>query len=333
MMMRRTYTRGGACRALAGWAGGIRDRELPAWRRCLRTLALLLPLVLVLPRVAFAGILDDAVRSGLQGMLDYVVERVNSMVGQTLPKEFSNLFDGDTGSHQIFAKALSLYVGGAAKAIAASLLSLVMLVQLVRIAQRADGHGTFPAAREVVTLLVVCAVYTYLVGHAWDLMAAVFSDLSRIWQGWTAEAPARIDEIDIGGLSGLEALLPMFLSATVCLLLADVAAVATKLVCWTRGIQLYFMATMSPIPLALLGIEETRHMGVGFLKNYCALVLGYASLAFVMDTFPALMVMAVETSWQAGGPEEMLVSVMAGCLVQVWLVAKCGSWARDLLGG
>jgi hypothetical protein len=27
--------------------------------------------------------------------------------------------------------------------------------------------------------------------------------------------------------------------------------------------QLYFTATMSPIPLALLGIEETGRMGVG----------------------------------------------------------------------
>ena len=74
-------------------------------------------------------------------------------------------------------------------------------------------------------------------------------------------------------------------------------------------------------------------MGVGFLKNYCSLVLGYASLAFVMDTFPSLLAMAVETSWQAGGAEEMVLSIMAGCVLQVWLVLRCGSWARDLLGG
>ena len=294
---------------------------------------LLLPIALFVPWVALAGIIDDAVRSGLQGMLDYVVARVNSMAAQTLPTEFSNLFDGDRGSHQIYAKALSLYAGGVAKAVASSILSLVMLVQLVRITQRADAHCTFPAVREVVTLLVVCAVYTFLVGHAWELMAAIFGDLSRVWRGWTAEAPVTIDEIDIGGLAGLEALLPMFLSTTVCLLLADVAAVITKVICWGRGIQLYFMATMSPIPLALLGIEETRHMGIGFLRNYCSLILSYASLAFVLDTFPSLMAMAVETSWQAGGVEEMVLTITVSCVLQVFLVLRCGSWARDILGG
>ena len=323
----------GPRRALADWAAGIADGGLPTWRRTLRALAILLPATALVGRVAFAGIIEDAVSSGLQGMLDYVVARVNSMVDQTLPTEFSNLFDGDAGSHQIYAKALSLYVGGAAKGVAASLLSLVMLVRLVKIAERADAHATFPAAREVVALLVVCAVYTWLVGHAWDLVAAVFTDLSAIWRGWDASSPSHLDEVTIEGLVGLESLLPMFLSTTVCLLLADVAAIATKLVCWGRGIQLYFLATMSPIPLALVGLEETRQMGVGFLRNLCSLVLSYASLAFVMDVFPSLLAMAVETSWQAGGAEEMVLTIAFGCALQVWLVFTCGNWARDLLGG
>jgi hypothetical protein len=48
--------------------------------------------------------------------------------------------------------------------------------------------------------------------------------------------------------------------------------------------QLYFTATMSPIPLTLLGIEETRRMGVGFLKNFASLVLGHAALSFTLTS-------------------------------------------------
>ena len=40
----------------------------------------------------------------------------------------------------------------------------------------------------------------------------------------------------VGGFAGLEALL------------TDVTVIATKLICWGCAIQLYFMATMSPIP-------------------------------------------------------------------------------------
>ena len=221
-------------------------------------------------------------------------------------------------SHQVFAKALSLCAGGAAKAAASSVRSPVMPVRLVRIAERTDAHATFPAAREVVALLVVCALYTWLVGHAWELMAAAFADLSAIWRTWSAASPVRVDEADIGGLAGLEVLLPMFPSTTVCLLLDDMAAIMTKLICWDRGIQLYFLVTMSPIPLSPFGLGETRRMDVRFLRTYCSLVLGYASLAFAMDAFPSLTAMAVEASWQAGGVKEMVPSIMASCVLQVW---------------
>ncbi len=43
--------------------------------------------------------------------------------------------------------------------------------------------------------------------------------------------------------------------------------------------QLYFIATMSPIPLALLGVDEARRMGIGYLRNFAGLVLGYAALS------------------------------------------------------
>ena len=51
-------------------------------------------------------------------------------------------------------------------------------------------------------------------------------------------------------------------------------------------------------------------MDVRFLRTYCSLVLGYASLAFAMDAFPSLTAMAVEASWQAGGVKEMAPSIM-----------------------
>ena len=109
------------------WIMEIFDREAPCARRTLRATAVLVALSLVACRPAFGGIIEDAVKSGLEGMLGYVVARVNAMGDQSLPTSFTNLFNGASGSHLIYAKALELYVGGVAKAIAASLLSLTML--------------------------------------------------------------------------------------------------------------------------------------------------------------------------------------------------------------
>lgn len=315
------------------WIGEVADGEVPAWRRAARMAVVLSLVTLLVVPIAHAGIIEDAVKSGLQGMLDYVVGRVNSMTAATIPTSFNNLFDGSYGGSTVYYKAVSMYSSGVARSIASTILALVMLVQLVKISERSEAHATFPAVREVATLLVACAIYTYLVGHAWDLMRALFEDLSGIWSGWGAEAPSSLRRIDIGDAVGLEALLPMFLSTAICMLLADVAVIISKVIVWGRGMQLYFMATMSPIPLALLGIDETRQMGIGYLRNFASLVLGYAALSFVLNLFPTLLHMAVSTSWQAGGTGEMILSVTAACILEIILVVKCGSWARDVLGG
>jgi hypothetical protein len=42
---------------------------------------------------------------------------------------------------------------------------------------------------------------------------------------------------------------------------------------------------------------------------------------------------AVAGSWQAGGAGDMVLLVTAGCIREIFLVLKCGSWATDVLGG
>ena len=330
--MASTLSRRAALAAL-DWLGTIGDKDVSFHTRAARATVVVAVVSFLLSPAAFAGIIDDAVRASLQGMLDYVVLRVNSMTQATVPTTFANLFDGGGASSVVYSKALQFYGSGIAKSVASSILALVMLVQLVKISERCDGHATFPAVREVMTLLVACSIYTYLVGHAWDLMAALFTDLSALWSGWGASTPQQIADIGLPDMVGLDVLMPMFLSTTVCMILADAAVIVAKVVVWGRGIQLYFMATMSPIPLALLGIEETRQMGVGFLKNFASLVLGYAALSFTLNLYPTLLQMAVSTSWQAGGAGDMVLSVTAGCILEILLVLKCGSWARDVLGG
>lgn len=226
-----------------------------------------------------------------------------------------------------------MYGSGAARSVASTLLGLVMLVQLAKITQRTEAHATFPAVREVAALLVACAIYTYLVGHAWDLMSALFRDLSGIWSSWGSEPATRVSSMNTTDSNGLAVLLPMFLSCVICSVLVDVAAVISMIVVWGRGMQLYFMATMSPIPLALLGIDETRQMGLGFLRSYAGLVLGYAALSFVVKLFPTLLQMSIATSFVMGGDGEMILSITATCILEIILTVKCGGWARDVLGG
>ena len=49
--------------------------------------------------------------------------------------------------------------------------------------------------------------------------------------------------------------------------------------------------------------------------------------------YPTLLQMLVAGSWQAGGAGDMVLLVTAGCIREIFLVLKCGSWATDVLGG
>ena len=194
---------------IGDWLAGTFDGEVPLWRRVARATAVLAAMSVLIAPLAHAGIIEDAVKSGLQGMLDYVNGRVNSMTAVTIPTSFNNLVDGSYGGSSVYYKALSMYSSGVARSVASSILALVMLVQLVKISERCEAHATFPAVREVATLLVACAIYTYLVGHAWDLMRSLFEDLSGIWAGWDAGVPSSLRKIDISAMEGHDGLLKM----------------------------------------------------------------------------------------------------------------------------
>ena len=51
------------------------------------------------------------------------------------------------------------------------------------------------------------------------------------------------------------------------------AYIVALVVCWARAIQLYIMAAFSPIPLSLMALDDTRQIGIGYLKNFTAVCL------------------------------------------------------------
>lgn len=97
---------------IGDWQTGTFDGEVPLWRRVARATVALAALTALVAPLAHAGIIEDAVKSGLQGMLDYVVGRVNSMTAATIPTSFNNLFDGSYGGSSVYHKALSMYSSG-----------------------------------------------------------------------------------------------------------------------------------------------------------------------------------------------------------------------------
>ena len=113
------------------------------------------------------------------------------------------------------------------------------------------------------------------------------------------------------------------------------AQVLTTFAVWGRALQIYIMLMVAPVPIALLGADETRHMGIGFFKNFAALCLAAAIMAFVLWLFSIMFAASIT---EVINTANQLSAVTIGkllvvCLLLCWALTKSGQFARDVLGG
>lgn len=62
-----------------------------------------------------------------------------------------------------------------------------------------------------------------------------------------------------------------------------------RVVSWARTIQIYVLAAFSPIPLSLMALDETRQMGVDYLKNFAAVCLAGVIILVLLVSFPIVL--------------------------------------------
>lgn len=219
-----------------------------------------------------------------------------------------------------------------------SLLAAAILVQLVKISQKVDATATLPAVKEIMILVVFFVVFSYMINHGPQICESiydVFNDIAKNISGnQEIESAVTLGDtanVDVGFLVAM-------LLVTVLVLFATLfTAVVAYVVSAARAIQLYVMAVFSPIPIALLGFEETRSMGINFFKNFAAVCLAGSILVFLLAIFPVVYSAFVGS----GGNLVDGDGIITGFLVKsigipiLFIIAmvKSGAWARDILGG
>lgn len=247
--------------------------------------------------------------------------------------------------------------------IAESILALFMLVQLVKISQRIDSTATLPAVKDIVFLAVVYVLIHWFIINSLDIMQAIYkiavdniipeigsaSSNKGFFEGvlTTESIPEDTwDKLTIGGCF-------LTLIASVLSIIGGVLAyMVAFIVAYARAWQIYTMAAFSSIPIALLGFDETRQMGIGFLKNFAAAVLAGAVMMFVLVIYPhALSTMTTASGVTGGASILFLMSIpatgtaglasasvlvllefLAITFLLIYALVKSGSWAKEILG-
>ncbi len=316
----------------------------------LGTTMLLAALALFSPEPAFASIADD-VNAWLSGVLrdtcNWIFNsQVDVLKGIGTSGVLSASFDQMLGS----AGTVTMYdvVHGVWEAailpIGCGVLSFSFTLQLVKISQKMDGNAAMPGVKEVVFLLVFYAVFLFILQNSFELMQAVY-EVTRIAVQRVAGLFGTGSALDLSAVSitttddDVAALLGMLVIALVSWVVVVAAYVVALVVCWARAIQIYVMAAFSPIPLALLSQDETRQMGVGYLKNFAAACLAGVIILVLLVSFP--IVLGGLNAASAGVP--VVDSVVGGlsyalqylamCVLLIIALVKSGAWAREIMGG
>lgn len=229
--------------------------------------------------------------------------------------------------------------------IGCGVLSLVFTIKLIQISQRMDGNQSLPGVKEVVFLLVFFAVFLFLIQNSFELMQAIYEVVGFAIER-TANAFGTGGQLDLATVSivttddDIPALVAMLVVSLISWLVVLVAYIVSLVVCWARALQLYIMAAFSPIPLSLMALDDTRQIGVGYLKNFTAVCIAGLIILILLISFPIILGGLTGASPASGTPIDSVANgltyalqYLAMCILLILSLAKSGSWARDIVSG
>lgn len=308
-------------------------------------------LMLVPASPAYASIADD-VNAWLAGLLR---DACNWMFTNQVAVLSSIGYDGIIGADfsQMLTTAgdVSMYDiargvwDAAVLPIGCGVLGLVFTVKLIQISQRMDGNASFPGVKEVVFLLVFFAVFLFLIQNSFDLMASIYEvcglAIDRVEALFGAGGALDLPEVSVvttdDDIPSLIAMLVVSLISWVVVLAAYVVALV---VCWARALQLYIMAAFAPIPLAFLGMDATRQIGLGYLKSFGAVCIAGVIILVLLISFPLVLGGLTGANPGTGTPADAVANgltyalqYLAMCVLLILALVKSGSWARDIVSG
>ena len=332
-------------------------RRRAPWRALVAGCAALLALgVLLVPDVALAwNPLDDigtSIRDSIGGFLmdsangfiNSFLAFVNSISPDDLATNgFTNLLgSGDVSLFTMISEIADVTV----KPVAATVLSLVVLVQILKISQRVDGNVTMPALREVIALFLTFAIGLYLVRNSVDIMGAVYEIFVSFIKGITSGVRDIQITLQWDDPSDIVTLIGLILSSVIIFFAGLACALVANIMLIARAIQLYLYATFAPLMWSFIVLEDTRSWAIGYLKGFMSCCLSGFIIYFSLAAFPYAVASLLATDGSSvvtdttvlvtvtgGDAVGWVVGIAAACFALALLSFKSGQYAREILGG
>lgn len=229
--------------------------------------------------------------------------------------------------------------------IGCGVLSLVFTIKLIQVSQRMDGNQSMPGVKDVVFMLVFFAVFLFLIQNSFEIMTAIYEiiglAIDRVIAVFGTGGAMSITAVSIVTTDNdVAALVAMVVVALISWLVVLIAYIVSLIVCWARALQLYVMAAFAPIPLSLMALDDTRQIGVGYLKNFTAVCIAGLIILMLLIAFPVILGGIVAVTPGTSTPIDGVVGgltyalqYLAMCILLILSLVKSGTWARDIVSG
>lgn len=275
-------------------------------------------------------------------MDDIIISMLQSILGTS----FANGADGlkhtvatyNTSAWE-FANTLN---STAVKPVAASIVAIVLVLELARISSRFDGDQKLGV--QLVANCMIKAVLVIVAIQNVDLVLGAINEVGeRIITNTVTITPAAHDNIlpstvsdaveSMGTVDKAGTLLVLFVPW----LLAVTGSLAVKVIVFVRFAELYILSSCATLPLAFLGHPETKSITVGYLRRYGGVVLQGVMIFVIIAVYSKFQINGM--NWEGIDGDNMLSrlttnigELVAGPVFFMVLMLGSSRLAKALLG-
>ena len=255
------------------------------------------------------------------GMSDTCVSLLNAIGSGVGDDTVNKLLQSPVKYNKGLYDASINIANGAVKPVAMMVLSVVMILEFVRITSTSDGDDELGAKMVAMAMfkgsVVVMAIenadmFVKLIDYLVGLMTGGFSGVARLEA--VQQAAGLGDQmrkpIEDGGWGTQVACIVLLIIPFVVSKLAEVIVTVVIMLVF---VQFYMLTCFNPLPLAFLCNPETKTMGVGYFKSYAAVGLRGACLWLGIYLYRVMVKGVMSTS-----------SYKDGDSVSGWIVGNFG---------
>lgn len=228
-------------------------------------------------------------------MDDLIINILNAL-GQGPVAPFADLLESPQEHNSgLYSAAVTLH-NTAVKPLTGIILAIVLIMMLASASTRIDGDREL-GVRIISGIMLKAGLVVVFASQALTILQAIDEVSTTIAAGAIdADVGGANEEAALGtalrdSIEGASATdkLAMLVIVVIPFMVSQLVGVLALVLIFVRFIQLYMMTVFASLPIAFIAYEETKQMGIGYLKRYASTALSGVVIILALKLYQAML--------------------------------------------